>query len=140
MFCKTRLFILISLAIFTLSALFLPSCASTQTPSKVMEEYVTALQKEKYDKAWGLLSLKTQEHIAGPSDKNGSSLFKDRIKDALKQKGYKTQLATTKVTGEKIEDQRATVTIQYNYEENSTTSREQVIPLVREKGTWKIRF
>jgi hypothetical protein len=105
-----------------------------------MEKYISAVQKQDYATAWNLLSRKTRHDLEEQSGKQGPPVLKEKITALLKAGDNKTQLMTSKATGEKAEDGKATVTIQFQAGEKSAALNSQEITLFKEKQAWKIRL
>ncbi|MHC9540917.1 MAG: DUF4829 domain-containing protein [Vulcanimicrobiota bacterium] len=113
---------------------------NSSSPAKAAESYIQALQKNDYQKAWNLLSEKTQGDIADPSDKKGENLFNEKMEGALKDVSMKTQLMTSKVSKEAVTGTSATVTILFSDVQEKSQEQSQDVTLVKEKGNWKLSF
>jgi hypothetical protein len=124
--------------IFLLLTLFiaLPGCSRGEggSPRQAAESFVAAMKSGKADSVWQNLSERRKKKL---EEKKGSlKAAQDTIEHMLKNEGASKELSTTRIKDDKVEGEKALVTLQFSTKEGKESSK--VLTLVKEKGEWKI--
>lgn len=116
---------------------FMAGCGQS-SPKASVQSYIDALKAQKYKQAWSCISRQSQENFSAVPNKNGYDSFKEKIEESIKDPDMKSQLFSSTVAGERVEGDRATVTVQFTGDKGAPSTQE--ISMVKEDRNWKIKF
>jgi len=111
-----------------------PAPPKKASPSEVFSLFQKSLVDEKFDTAFDLITLNSKDRFAGSKE------FATKTGQILQNSNMLEEIRNTKVLGEEINGDTATVTIEFPYEGNPDDIQKREVKLVKEEDEWRIEF